>query len=166
MPSSLAALRTASAAAEQSLAAARLRALAALTGLLQTYTSSLAHLVRSLEAKHGVIARSLDLRAAAVSLDAQRAAASASHTARAIYKDIYTPDAVAALRNYAAHLRDAQVRIGERIRGLQAELGEYGVSVPGGEGKEATMREMARVYRQMGRQMGDVRGDLDRLQDG
>jgi hypothetical protein len=63
-------------------------------------------------------------------------------------------------------LRDAKVRAGERVKGLKAELGEYGVGVERGETKERTMREMARVYREMGRQMEDAKGDLARLQKG
>jgi hypothetical protein len=54
----------------------------------------------------------------------------------------------------------------ERIRGLQAELGEYGVGVDGGETKERKMREMSRVYRDMARQMDEVKRDLDRLNQG
>lgn len=80
--------------------------------------------------------------------------------------ETYTPEAVAALKSYASHLRDAKVRAEERIKVLTAELAEYGVGVNGGEGKERTMREMARMYREMGRQMEDTKGDLDRLQRG
>jgi hypothetical protein len=81
-------------------------------------------------------------------------------------RDVYDKQAIQALRTYGAHLRDARVRTEERVRGLKAELGEYGVGVEGGEGKERVMREMARVYGQMGRQMQDTKGDLDRLRRG
>lgn len=121
------------------------------------------HLMRALETKHGVIARSLELRASEVALQAQRNEVDAQQTMYAIRGEVYTPEMIAALKNYAAHLRDAKVRGEERIRGLQAELGEYGVGVEGGEAKQKMMREMSRVYREMGRQMDDVQGDLDRL---
>lgn len=58
------------------------------------------------------------------------------------------------------------MRTEEKLRVLKMELSDYGVGVEGGEAKERTMREMARVYSQMGRQMQDTKGDLDRLQRG
>ncbi|PNY25045.1 Uncharacterized protein TCAP_05015 [Tolypocladium capitatum] len=152
--------------AQKSLIAVRLRALTFLTDLLHSYTQSLTHLVRSLEAKHGVIARSLELRASHVSLQAQGTELDASNALCNRRKEVYSPQAVAALQNYAAHLKDAKVRAAERLHGLQAELGEYGVGTDGGEGKEKVMREMARVYREMGKQMEDVRKDLYHLQGG
>jgi len=68
-----------------------------------------------------------------------------------------------ALVNYAAHLRDARVRVEERVRDLEAKLGEFGVGVEGGEGKERVLREMARVYGGMRGEVEEVRGDLERL---
>lgn len=152
--------------AQKSLTAVRLRTLALLTDLLYSYTQSLTHLVRSLEAKHGVVARSLELRASDVSLQAKRTELDASNALRNRRKEVYSPQAVAALQNYAAHLKDAKVRAAERFHSLQAELGEYGIGADGGEGKEKVMKEMARVYREMGKQMEDVKRDLNRLQDG
>jgi arylsulfatase A-like enzyme len=58
------------------------------------------------------------------------------------------------------------MRSEERVRGLAAELQDYGVGVEGGESKEKKMREMARVYRDMIRQMDDAGKDLDRLNQG
>jgi hypothetical protein len=79
---------------------------------------------------------------------------------------VYAPEAVAALGSYARHLRDGKARLGEAIRGLSAELKAYGVGVEGSEGdkgKERTMREMARVYRDMEKQIEDIKADLARL---
>jgi hypothetical protein len=93
-------------------------------------------------------------------------------------REVYTPRAAAALGRYAAHLRDARARAREEIGGLEEELGRYGVVVDrdrdgdsdgtrgrerGNEAKERTMREMARVYRDMERQIEEVRADLERL---
>lgn len=139
--------------------------LSAIAELLAAETSALTLLIRALEAKHSPVSRNLELRASEVSLSAQRAAVDAAQTAHNLRQEVYSPEAVAALRNYANHLRDAKTRGSERIRGLEAEIGEYGVGVQGGEAKEKTMREMARVYRDMARQMRDIRGDVDRLQD-
>ncbi|KAH7146537.1 hypothetical protein EDB81DRAFT_496156 [Dactylonectria macrodidyma] len=166
LPETLAALRADLAAAQSALAADRLRSLTALTTVLHASTQALSHLVRALEAKHGVVARSLELRAAEVSLQAQRHDADAALSVAAVRRDVYTPEALVALKNYAAHLRDARIRGEERIRGLKAELGEYGVGIDGGEGKQKKMKEMSRVYRDMERQMDEVRGDLERLNHG
>ncbi|KAL6854988.1 hypothetical protein ACO1O0_006124 [Amphichorda felina] len=152
--------------AHHALAAARLRTLAALTGLLDTYAASLARLIRALEAKHGVAARSVDLRAAEVALQSQHAQAHVETALHATRAEIYTPEAIAVLKSYSLHLQDARGRTGERIKGMKADLAEYGVGVKGGASKERTMREMARVYREMGRQIDDARGDLERLQKG
>ncbi|KAF7554191.1 hypothetical protein G7046_g6881 [Stylonectria norvegica] len=152
--------------AAATLTAARLHALTSLTTLLHSYAQAMTYLIRTLELKHGVIARSLELRASEVSLSAQRHQADAEQTLWSVRREVYTPEVVAALKNYAAHLRDAKVRGEERVRGLKAELGEYGVGVEGGESKEKMMREMARVYREMVRQVDDVKGDLERLNKG
>ncbi|KAJ6441720.1 PAK-box/P21-Rho-binding protein [Purpureocillium lavendulum] len=151
--------------ARQDLAVARARSLATLVELLHTYTQCLSHLVRCLEAKHGVVARSLELRATDAALQAQRVDADSQAALRSLTKDMYSPEAVAALRNYAAHLQDAKLRATDRLRSLQAELGEYGVGTTGGEGREKTMREMGRVHCEMTRQIEEVKRDLERLQD-
>lgn len=132
--------------------------------LLDTYTTSLTHLIRALEAKHGVVARSVDLRASRTALQAQHTQTSVESALHNGRNEIYAPEAQTALKNYASHLRDARMRTEERVKGLMAELGEYGVGVD--EGKEKKMREMAKVYREMGRQMDDAKGDLERLQRG
>lgn len=166
LPSTLSGWRSDLTAAEAELSSHRLRSLSALTSLLQAATNALSLLVRALEVKHGVIARSLELQAAEVSLHARRHDADATIAAASVRRAVYTPEAITALKNYGAHLRDAKMRSEERIRGLTAELGEYGVGVSGGESKEKKMREMSRVYREMTRQMDDVRRDLDRLNQG
>ncbi|KAH7182937.1 uncharacterized protein B0J16DRAFT_157742 [Fusarium flagelliforme] len=166
LPSTLSSWRSDLSAAETELSSHRLRSLAALASLLQTATNALSLLVRALEVKHGVIARSLELRAAEVSLHARRHDADAAIAAASVRRAVYTPEAITALKNYGAHLRDAKMRGEERIRGLTAELGEYGVGVDGEEGKEKKMKEMSRVYREMTRQMDDVKRDLDRLNQG
>ncbi|KAK4149670.1 hypothetical protein C8A00DRAFT_46751 [Chaetomidium leptoderma] len=159
---------------------ARLGAAAQLTALLQEQTTVLAQLLRALEAKHGPIARSLEFRACEAALTAQRQEAEAETALWLARRDTYTPEAARALANYAGHLRDAKGRLNEAIHTLQGELDAYGVgavaatttattagegrTADGGKGgKEKVMREMARVYRDMGRQVEEVRGDLERL---
>ncbi|KAK8920538.1 hypothetical protein H634G_02314 [Metarhizium anisopliae BRIP 53293] len=163
LPADHAALRGKLSEAQQSLISNRLQALASLTELISSYTQSLKLLIQALESKHGLAARSLELRALDVSLEAQSTELDAKATSTSLSKEMYSPEAVTALRHYLSHLKDAQVRAAERVRGLQAELGEYGVGVDKDGSKEKTMKEMARVYHEMERQMEDVKKDLDRL---
>jgi hypothetical protein len=164
LPTYAASLESAIADRKVELTRARLAAAAELTSLLQEQTSVLAQLLRALEAKHGPIARSLEFRATEAALTAQRQEAEAETALWVARRDTYTPEAARALANYASHLRDAKARLNEAIHSLKAELEAYGVQGEGGGGgKEKVMREMARVYRDMGRQVEEVRGDLERL---
>lgn len=151
---------------------ARLKAATVLTSLLQSHAAVLGQLIRILEAKHGPIARSLEFRATEVMLAAQRQETEAETALWQARRDVYTPEVARALGNYMGHLRDARGRLGEAIRNLRAELEAYGVEGNSGQGqdegrgrktKEKTMREMARVYKEMGRQVDEVKADLERL---
>ncbi|KAL7820552.1 hypothetical protein V8C44DRAFT_354664 [Trichoderma aethiopicum] len=122
LPKDFAALGANLAAAEESLNAARVRAVASLTKLLGILSECLTCLVRTLEAKHGVIARSLELRASDVSLEAQRAEKMAEQALWRLRREVYTPESAAALQRYGAHLKEANERIAERARRLQDEL--------------------------------------------
>ncbi|KAK1639329.1 hypothetical protein BDP81DRAFT_368894 [Colletotrichum phormii] len=141
----------------------RLRAADTLTRCLDEHTAALTLLVRSLEAKHGVVARSLEFRAAETGLAAQRAEADAVGAREGVRKEVYSPEMVAALTNYSAHLRDARMRLEGTIITLRAELEGYGVGIEGEEGKARTMKEMARKKRQMERELEDASRDLARL---
>lgn len=157
------------------LAAARHSTATALLALLDQQAAALTGLIRALEAKHGSVARSLELRAAEVALDAQMGEVDAQAAKSAAVRAVYPPEAATALRNYASHLRDSKMRLKETIRERKALLQEYGIDVDAEEGggeretdsrsknKSRTMREMVRVYREMGQQVEDVRSDLARL---
>lgn len=147
---------------------ARLATLTSLSALLgsQHYDVVISLLIRALEAKHGPVARATELDAALVAISARQLDGELQSTLRTLRGEVYSPSAVAALTRYAAHLRDAKTRVRERLRGLEAELGEYGVGVEGGADKERMMREMARVHREMGREIQDANTDLDRLRRG
>jgi hypothetical protein len=164
LPTALKALQDARKAAHEALSAARLRASATLLDLLDAYSTALALLLRALEDKHGPVARSLDLRATEVSLRARRMDVDVRAAAAELHAGVYPSEAVAALANYAAHLRDARMRAEESIKVRTAELAEYGVGVEGGAQKERMMREMARVHRDMTRQLEDTKRDLERLE--
>lgn len=173
LPAQVAALQQSIVDTRTKLAAARHATATALLALLDQQAAALTGLIRTLEAKHGPVARSLELRAAEVALDAQTGEVDAQVTRAAAVRAVYPPDAAVALRNYASHLRDSKMRLEETIRERKALLQEYGIDVDAeeaGEGKKAdskgkarTMREMARVYREMGQQVEDVRSDLARL---
>ncbi|KAK0705478.1 hypothetical protein B0H67DRAFT_649805 [Lasiosphaeris hirsuta] len=167
LPAHVAGVVASIAARKTDLTASRLAAAVALTALLHTNAQALSHLLRSLEAKHGPIARSLEFRATEAALNAQRQEGEAATALWVVRRETYTPEVVRALANYAGHLRDAKARLGESMRTLRAELEGYGVDIyqegAGIGGKEKVMREMARVYRDMGRQVEEVRGDLERL---
>ncbi|KAG5982982.1 hypothetical protein E4U55_001034 [Claviceps digitariae] len=164
LPGDFAALADKLSTATSALTTQRLEALDSLTKLLHSYTQTLTLLVRTLETKHGLASRRLELQALDVSQNSQLTEIDAKHALHTLTKDMYSPDTVSALTNYSSHLKDAQIRAAERIRGLQAELAEYGVGVDADRDKEMKMREMARAYRDMESQMEDVKKDLERLE--
>jgi len=73
---------------------------------------------------------------------------------------IYTPEVSSALTNYKEHLRDGRARLRQRQKDAERELERYGV---GREGKEKVMKEIARVYGEMVRQIKEVKRDIGRL---
>lgn len=78
---------------------------------------------------------------------------------------IYTAPVCGALENYMAALRDGRERLRERERGAERALWGYGRGREDGE-KERVMREIARVYGELGREMEDVGRDVGRLKGG
>ncbi|KAM7189421.1 hypothetical protein V8F20_010151 [Naviculisporaceae sp. PSN 640] len=171
---------------QASLTKSRLATANSLTTFLSDNAVTLSRLLRSLESKHGPIARSLEFRATEMALNAQKQEQELQTTLWQARRDTYSPDITRALGNYIMHLRDSKGRLREGVRSLKAELAEYGVDVDardemGGEEdggrsartrgrgrerdrkKEQTMREMARVYREMEHQIQEARADLERL---
>ncbi|KUI61794.1 hypothetical protein VP1G_08943 [Cytospora mali] len=149
-----------------SLAGARSVAANALVRLLQDYTQALTLLIRSLEAKHGGVARSLEFRAADVALEAQFGQVNAEMALWNVRRDLYSPEVREALSNYNNHLRDGQRRLSEAARTARAELVGYGIAIDGEAGdvkKERALREAARAYRDMSQQVEEAQRDLGRL---
>ncbi|OTA04612.1 hypothetical protein A9Z42_0051910 [Trichoderma parareesei] len=175
LPKDLAALNASLAAAEENLKAARIRTVSSLTRLLQILSECLTCLVRTLEAKHGVIARSLELRASDVSLEAQRAEKLAEQALWKLRRDVYTPESAAALQRYGAHLKDANARIAERARRLQAEVDardghsrgdlQHHHDDDGDDDDEGRVssRQAAVGYFDSGKRVDDAQRDMDRL---
>ncbi|KAI1495981.1 hypothetical protein F5X99DRAFT_401830 [Biscogniauxia marginata] len=153
---------------------ARLQTTHALTRHLAQHTAALTLLLRALEAKHGSAARSTELRAEEAGLDAQSWAIAAEALLWDMRREVYPPEARTALENYRRHLRDARRRLADSVKTREVELRDYGVVRSGSDQveddddggnktKERTMREMARVWREMDTRLREVRGDLDRL---
>ncbi|TWU78959.1 hypothetical protein ED733_008115 [Metarhizium rileyi] len=163
LPADYAALLEKLSDAQMNLMDSRIRALSSLKELISSYMQSLTLLIQTLESKHGVAARNIELRALDVSQEAQLTEHDAKALLANLSKDMYSPEAAMALGNYLSHLKDARVRAAERVRGLQAELGDYGVGVDADGSKEKKMKELAQMYREMESQMEDVKRDLDRL---
>ncbi|KAI1453157.1 hypothetical protein F4805DRAFT_385761 [Annulohypoxylon moriforme] len=149
------------------LSRSRQRATHDLTTHLSQDAQALAALIRILESKHGPSARSAELRASDAGLETQTWALAAEALLWDVRRSVYPPGACRALINYRRHLGDARMRLADAIRVREAELEDYGVVVvegrEGDDGKERTMREMARVWREMESRLDEVRGDLDRL---
>jgi hypothetical protein len=81
-------------------------------------------------------------------------------------KMIYTPEAVEALGRYKENLRDAKERLNDRKRSAERILWGYGVGRKedeGGKEKEKVMREIARVYGELRKEIGEVARDVERL---
>ncbi|KAI2468841.1 hypothetical protein F4781DRAFT_247676 [Annulohypoxylon bovei var. microspora] len=167
LASTTAALQSSVSSSSASLSRSHQRATHDLTTHLSQRAQALAQLVRILESKHGPSARSAELRAADASLETQTWALAAEALLWDARRAVYPPEAQRALVNYRRHLGDARMRLTDAIRVHEAELEDYGVAVAegdeGDENKERTMREMARVWREMESRLHEVRGDLDRL---
>lgn len=79
---------------------------------------------------------------------------------------VYTDEVREALGEYVRHLRDGRERLKERRKGAERVLLGYGVGREAegeGAGKEKVMREIARVYGELMREVGEVGKDVERL---
>ncbi|KAI0182624.1 hypothetical protein EV127DRAFT_449103 [Xylaria flabelliformis] len=174
------------------LSRARLATTASLTRYLAQHTEALTLLLAALESKHGPLARCSELRAEEARQQAQAWALAAETLLWETRFLAYPPEARGALVTYRQHLRDAGRRLEDTSRTREDELADYGVdiekrakreSVTGigmgtgakkvvqrhrrrttvDESKERTMREMARVWREMETRLREIQGDLNRL---
>ncbi|KAI8958283.1 hypothetical protein F5Y11DRAFT_44667 [Daldinia sp. FL1419] len=151
------------------LSLARQRAAYDLVSHLAQHATILAQLIRVLESKHGPAARSAELRAEEANLSVRVWALAAEALLWDSRRTVYPPEARLALTNYRRHLGDARMRLADTLRIRQTQLEDYGVMSTENEGhseqgsKERTMREMARVWREMESRLNEVKGDLDRL---
>ncbi|KAI1361402.1 hypothetical protein F5Y08DRAFT_19628 [Xylaria arbuscula] len=176
---------------KSSLSRARLAATASLTRYQAQHTKALKLLIHALEAKHDLVSSASESRALQASHAASSWAIAAEALLWETRHKTYPPEARAALLHYRQHLQDAGRRLEDGSRVREAELADYGVDVDrrrdsvslggGGSGggdqpratrrrrgtvdenKERTMREMARVWREMETRLREINGDLNRL---
>ncbi|KAL0471159.1 hypothetical protein QR685DRAFT_276374 [Neurospora intermedia] len=150
---------------------ARLDTAKSVRDLLAQYSTAYTLLIKTLEAKHGTIARSLEFKASETALLAQKAEKESELAVLGVRREVYTPEVKRALVEYKKWLVAEQERIRGEIERGEEVLGGYGVRINtegGGEGggdaeKEKVMREIARVYGEMEREVDVVRKDLERL---
>lgn len=133
--------------------------------LLSRYAQATTHLIRALEDKHGIAARSLEMRATEMALRARTVACDAKIALSRARKDVYgRPGVGEALTRYKEHLDLEEERLNEVIRRAEDKLEGYGVGVEGGEAREKAAREMAKVWGELGKEMESVKKDIDRLE--
>lgn len=115
---------------------------------------------------HGSISRHIKAKAELLSLSAQELEFKAKEKALRGEKMVYTEPVKGALQEYIRHLRDGRERLRERKKSAERVLWGYGVGrkeEEGGAEKEKVMREIARVYGEMRREVREVGRDVERL---
>lgn len=81
-------------------------------------------------------------------------------------KMVYNPQVVEALGRYKENLRDAKDRMMDRKKQAERVLLGYGIGrreEEGGKEKEKVMKEIARVYGELNKEVRDVGRDVERL---
>ncbi|KAH6682744.1 hypothetical protein B0J14DRAFT_574271 [Halenospora varia] len=138
------------------------------TTLLQAYQTATTHTIQLLEtSKHGSLSleRHYLTKTSYLSLSVQQLHLSAREKGIKGRKMVYTDEVVQALGRYKENLRDGRERLGERKREAEKVLWGYGVGREDDE-KERVMREIARVYGELQKEIRDVGRDVERLDGG
>jgi len=141
---------------------------------LSAYQTASTLIIRILEqSKHGTVARNAKTKVEFLGLSAKQEELNVSQMMLMGKKMVYTPEVVDALGRYMENLRDGEGRLKQREKDAKMELGRYGVGRKedgregeggnGGSNKERTMREIARVYGEMVKEVEEARGDILRL---
>ncbi len=114
---------------------------------------------------HGSISRHVKSRAELLSLSAQLLKYQAEEKAIRGDKLVYTDEVKTALQEYVRNLRDGRERLKERKKGAERVLWGYGVgrTEEGGGEKEKIMKEIARVYGGLVKEVAEVGRDVERL---
>ena len=134
------------------------------TTLLGIYHLAISLIIRILEqSKHGAVARHVKTKAEFLNITARTVELETKEKAVRGNKVVYTDEVNEALGNYMRNLRDGRERLRERKGDAERVLWGYGVGREEGE-KEKVMREIARVYGELRRELREVGKDVERLQ--
>ncbi|PYI02192.1 zf-CSL-domain-containing protein [Aspergillus sclerotiicarbonarius CBS 121057] len=145
------------------LPAARMRMAATAAEVLATRAAMLERTVMLLErAKHGAVARATKAKAEHLAMVALGIEGKLGVTKLDILATIHTPEVVRALGRYYQHLRDTRERLEERRVLALEELKGY-EDVGGGGADSGAMKEIARRYGGLIREVEDVRMEIERL---
>jgi hypothetical protein len=115
---------------------------------------------------HGSVSRNAKAHAELLSLTAQSLNLQVKEKALRGEKMVYTEPVKSALHEYVRNLRDGRERLRERRKEAERVLWGYGVGRTeevGGVEKERVMREIARVYGEMVKEVREVGRDVERL---
>lgn len=112
--------------------------------------------------KHGVVARNARARADFLSTSARLEEHNTKNLELSARKTIYSDEVNHALQNYMEHLKDARERLAQRQKIAERELWGYGVGRETGD-KEKVMKEIARVYGELSKEINDVSRDVEKL---
>ncbi len=133
------------------------------TTLLDLYHLASALVIRMLEgSKHGVVARHVKAKTEYLSLMAQTVELESREKGLRAERMVYSEEVREALGNYMRELRDGRERLRERRKHAERVLWGYGVGREDGE-KERIMKEIARVYGELQRELVEVNKDIERL---
>jgi hypothetical protein len=137
------------------------------TTLLGIYHLTISLIIRILEQnKHGAVARHVKTKAEFLSAQAKTVELEMKEKGVRGRGMVYSEEVNAALEHYMQNLRDGKERLRERKGDAERVLWGYGVGRKEGEGgveKEKVMREIARVYGELRRELGEVGKDVERL---
>jgi hypothetical protein len=147
-----------------SLAARRSTLVTKTTTVLGNYHAATTLIIQHLEqSKHGAIARHIKCKSEFLALTAQQVNLDVKDKTLKGDRIVYTEEVKQALSNYVREMRDGRERLGERKRGAERTLWGYGVGREDSGEKEKVMREIARVYGELCREVREVGRDVERL---
>jgi hypothetical protein len=115
---------------------------------------------------HGSVARHVKAHSELLALSAQSLDLQVKEKALRGEKMVYTEQVNSALREYVRNLRDGRERLREKKKEAERVLWGYGVGrteEEGGPEKEKVMKEIARVYGALVKELSEVGRDVERL---
>ena len=135
------------------------------TTLLGMYHLAISLIVRILEqSKHGSVARHIKMKADYLNTAMRMMDLESKEKGVRGSKMVYTDEVDRALENYKQYMRDGMERLRERKGDAERILWGYGIGRNGVE-KEKVMREIARVYGELRRELKAVGKDIARLEE-